>query len=88
MIACGRRGCCIPSVKRKLIRTDPGYEEADRIMTIRRITAMVITLILLLTGTVTAEYSVPTIETDVVKIKKYGNLVLGISPESLLDPGL
>lgn len=56
-------------------------------MKMRRIAAALLAAVLALAGAAFAETAVPTIETEVVEIQKYGNLVLGVSAKSLMDQG-
>ena len=56
-------------------------------MTFRRLTAIILAVIFLMTSAVIAETTVPEIETDIVSIQKYGNLELGISAPTLLEMG-
>ena len=55
--------------------------------TIRRFTAILLVLVLLLAGTAIAESEVPTIRTDLDVISKYGNIALKVTAKSLMDQG-
>lgn len=57
------------------------------IKTIRSFMAVLLAVALLLAGTVFAESDVPTVETDLDVISKYGNIVLKVTAKSLLDQG-
>ena len=54
---------------------------------IRRMTAVLSALVMILAGVAFAAAEAPTIETDVTRIQKYGNLVLGIKAGNLLKQG-
>ena len=55
--------------------------------TIRRLTAILLALVLLLAETAAAESGVPTVKTDLDVISKYGNIVLKVTAKSLMDQG-
>ena len=55
--------------------------------TIRRFTAILLALVLLLAGSAVAESGVPTVETDLDVIQKYGNIVPKVTAKSLMDQG-
>ena len=56
-------------------------------LSFRRITAFLMILALALPAAAAAESAVPTVETDVSEIQKYGNLVLAVTAKSLQDQG-
>ena len=57
------------------------------IKTIRSFAAVLLAVALLLAGTAIAESAVPTIETNLDVIQKYGNIVVKVTAKSMMDQG-